>query len=109
MTVGRALDPVRAMTATGGRVERARPRPNASAPTTPRPDELGELARTFDALLDRVAASLRHEQRLSAELSHELRTPLARIVAEIELLHGASARPRIAATAYAVVSRSADR
>ena len=52
----------------------------------PRPDELGELAGTFDALLDRLAASLRHEQRLSAELSHELRTPLARIVAEAELL-----------------------
>lgn len=52
----------------------------------PRPDELGELASTFDALLNRLAASLRHEQRLSAELSHELRTPLARIAAEAELL-----------------------
>jgi signal transduction histidine kinase len=52
----------------------------------PRPDELGELAGTFDALLDRLSASLRHEQRLSAELSHELRTPLARIAAEAELL-----------------------
>jgi signal transduction histidine kinase len=52
----------------------------------PRPDELGELASTFDELLDRLAASLRHEQRLSAELSHELRTPLARIAAQAELL-----------------------
>ena len=41
-------------------------------------DELTELAATLDSLLDRVAASLRHEQRFSAELSHELRTPLAR-------------------------------
>jgi len=48
-------------------------------------DELGRLAATFDALLDRVSASLRREQRFSAELSHELRTPLARICAEAEL------------------------
>jgi signal transduction histidine kinase len=48
-------------------------------------DELTELAATLDRLLDRLAASLRHEQRFSAELSHELRTPLARIAAEAEL------------------------
>jgi two-component system OmpR family sensor kinase len=48
-------------------------------------DELTELAATLDGLLDRLAASLRHEQRFSAELSHELRTPLSRVIAEAEL------------------------
>src|SRR5581483_11720952 len=48
-------------------------------------DELTRLAATLDTLLDRVAASLRHEQSFSAELSHELRTPLSRIAAEAEL------------------------
>jgi two-component system, OmpR family, sensor kinase len=48
-------------------------------------DELTELAATLDGLLDRLAASLRREQRFSAELSHELRTPLARVRAESEL------------------------
>jgi signal transduction histidine kinase len=48
-------------------------------------DELTRLAATLDALLERLAASLRHEQRLTAELSHELRTPLARIAGESEL------------------------
>lgn len=48
-------------------------------------DELTQLAATLDGLLDRLAASLRHEQRFSAEISHELRTPLARIAAEAEL------------------------
>ena len=43
-------------------------------------DELTQLAATLDGLLDRLAASLRHEQRFSAELSHELRTPLARLL-----------------------------
>ncbi|RDI76192.1 Histidine kinase-, DNA gyrase B-, and HSP90-like ATPase [Gaiella occulta] len=48
-------------------------------------DELTRLACTLDALLERLAASLRHEQRFTAELSHELRTPLAKIAAETEL------------------------
>jgi len=48
-------------------------------------DELTELAATLDGLLDRLAASIRHEQRFSAELSHELRTPIARVLAESEL------------------------
>jgi len=48
-------------------------------------DEITELAASLDALLDRLAASLRREQRFSAELSHELRTPLARVIAETEL------------------------
>jgi two-component system, OmpR family, sensor kinase len=48
-------------------------------------DELTELAATLDQLLDRLAASLRHEQRFSAEISHELRTPLSRVLAETEL------------------------
>jgi signal transduction histidine kinase len=54
-------------------------------------DELTELAATLDGLLDRLAASLRHERLFSAELSHELRTPLARILARSELM---LARPR---------------
>ena len=59
---------------------------STGASTSAEPDdEISELAATLDALLDRVAASLRHEQRFSAELSHELRTPLARIIAEAEL------------------------
>jgi signal transduction histidine kinase len=48
-------------------------------------DELTRLARTLDGLLDRLAASLRHERRFSAEMSHELRTPLAKLMAEAEL------------------------
>jgi signal transduction histidine kinase len=49
-------------------------------------DELTRLASTLDRLLDRIAASVRHEQRFTAELSHELRTPLSRISGETELV-----------------------
>lgn len=48
-------------------------------------DELTRLAATLDDMLERLSASLRHEQRFTAELSHELRTPLAKIAAEAEL------------------------
>jgi len=51
-------------------------------------DELTSLAAVFDALLSRLAESLRREQRLTAEISHELRTPLAKILAEAELAGG---------------------
>jgi len=106
ITVGRALDPVHEMTRSAAAwSEQGAPQRFG---TTPRPDELGELARTFDALLDRVAASLRHEQRLSAELSHELRTPLARIVAEVELLQRRDRPPEDRREAYDLIARSAE-
>ena len=54
-------------------------------------DELTRLGTTLDGLLERIAASLRHEQRFTAELSHELRTPLARMRGETELM---LSRPR---------------
>jgi signal transduction histidine kinase len=66
--------------------------------TAQRPAELSALAGNLDELLDRLAAVLRHEQQLTAELSHELRTPLARITAETDWL---LARPRDAAEQHA--------
>lgn len=53
-------------------------------------DELTRLAAVLDRLLDRLSASLRHEQRLTAELAHELRTPLAQIAAQAQfaIRHG---------------------
>jgi signal transduction histidine kinase len=106
ITVGRALDPVRQMTHSAA--DWSEHDLAQRFGTTPRPDELGELARTFDALFDRVAASLRHEQRLSAELSHELRTPLARIVAEVELLQRRERSPEDRREGYALIARSAE-
>jgi two-component system, OmpR family, heavy metal sensor histidine kinase CusS len=106
VTVGRALDPVREMTRSaaewGERDLGRRFGPK------PRPDELGELATTFDGLLDRLAASLRHEQRLSAELSHELRTPLARVMAEVQLLQRRERSEPERREALAAIARNAD-
>jgi two-component system, OmpR family, sensor kinase len=41
-----------------------------------RRDELGELAATFDHMLDRLEAAFTRQTRFTADASHELRTPL---------------------------------
>jgi two-component system sensor histidine kinase CpxA len=50
-----------------------------------RRDELGELARTFDRMADRMETLLAAERRLLLDISHELRSPLARLGVAIEL------------------------
>ncbi len=49
-------------------------------------NEISSLAHTLDALLDKVAAAIRSEQRLTSELAHELRTPLTSVQATAELM-----------------------
>ena len=106
VTIGRALTPVAAMTRSAAAWSEHEPARRFGP--EPRPDELGELARTFDALLDRVSAALRHEQRLSAELSHELRTPLARILGEVELLQRRERSAEERRGAHDAIARSAE-
>ena len=50
-----------------------------------RRDELGQLARTFDRMADRLETQLAAERRLLMDISHELRSPLARLGVAIEL------------------------
>ena len=44
-----------------------------------RRDELGELARTFDQMAERLEGTVAFQRQLLRDLSHELRTPLARL------------------------------
>ena len=71
-------------------------------------DELTQLAATLDRLLERIAASLRHEQRFTAEISHELRTPLARISGEAELMLRRQRTTDEYREALAAIKRSAE-
>lgn len=81
--LGAALRPVRTMTRQAAEWSDRDPA-GRFALGLPR-DEFTELAATLDQLLERVAASLRREQRFSSEVSHELRTPIASLIAEAEL------------------------
>lgn len=59
----------------GGRVVRRR-------------DEIGELARDFDAMAERLESLLGSQRRLLRDVSHELRSPLARLRVALELARG---------------------
>ncbi|WP_412753826.1 sensor histidine kinase [Krasilnikovia sp. M28-CT-15] len=48
-------------------------------------DEVAELARTFDAMLDRLGGAFEAQKRFVANASHELRTPLAVMRTEIDV------------------------
>jgi two-component system OmpR family sensor kinase len=48
-------------------------------------DEVAQLARTMNALLDRLQRALLQQRRFAADAGHELRTPLTVLRAELEL------------------------
>ncbi len=52
---------------------------------TRRRDELGDLARAFNRMADRIQTLLAAERRLLLDISHELRSPLARLGVAVEL------------------------
>ena len=57
----------------------------AGANATRRRDEIGQLARDFDAMAERIEALVGSQRRLLRDVSHELRSPLARLVVALEL------------------------
>lgn len=79
----RALRPIHAVTAAARRVsdDRLDERLALSGPR----DEVRELADTFDAMLERLEASLTAQRRFVANAGHELRTPLTAIRTEVDV------------------------
>ena len=49
-------------------------------------DEVGDLARTFDEMLDRIETAMAGQRRLLADVSHQLRTPLTVARGHLEVL-----------------------
>jgi len=80
---GRALRPIGRVTAAARRVseERLDERLALGGPR----DEVRELADTFDAMLDRLAAGIEGQRRFVANAGHELRTPLTALRTELEV------------------------
>jgi signal transduction histidine kinase len=83
LLAGRALRPLRDITATARRVsgENLGERIALRGPA----DELRELAETFDGMLRRLDAAFASQRRFVANASHELRTPLAIMRTEIDV------------------------
>jgi heavy metal sensor kinase len=55
-------------------------------------DELGDLARTFDGMLDRIEDAFNRQRRFTGDAAHELRTPLSLLRSRFDL---ALAQPRL--------------
>jgi signal transduction histidine kinase len=83
LLAGRALRPLRQITATARRVsgENLGERIGLKGPA----DELKELADTFDGMLSRLDAAFASQRHFVANASHELRTPLAIMRTEVDV------------------------
>ncbi len=83
LLAGRALAPLRKITATARRVsgENLGERIALQGPT----DELKELADTFDGMLGRLDGAFAGQRHFVASASHELRTPLAIMRTEVDV------------------------
>ncbi len=83
LLAGRALRPLREITATARRVtgENLGERIALTGPA----DELRELADTFDGMLGRLDSAFASQRHFVANASHELRTPLAIMRTEIDV------------------------
>ncbi|HEX8648180.1 MAG TPA: HAMP domain-containing sensor histidine kinase [Thermoleophilaceae bacterium] len=87
-----ALAPVRRFTERTESIAEERD-PARRLPEGAQDDELGRLARTFNATLDELERSVSAQRQLVADASHELRTPLASLRTNIELLQSGRAMP----------------
>jgi heavy metal sensor kinase len=98
VVAGRALRPVRVIAATARDISERdlHRRIELNLP----PDELGELAATFNAMLDRLESAFAVLQRFTADAAHELRAPLAVMLADVEV---SLRQPRSAAETRATI------
>lgn len=86
-TTARALRPVRTMTTRVDEISGSNLHERVPVPSTD--DEITDLARTMNAMLERLEDSATRQRRFVSDASHELRSPVAAIRTELEvaLLH----------------------
>jgi two-component system, OmpR family, sensor kinase len=92
MIARRAMHPITELSDTAREIERTRD-PSKRVTPPPADDEVAELARTLDGMLQALSASreeqeamLRRQREFVADASHELRTPLTSVLANLDFL-----------------------
>ena len=91
-TAARAIRPIVELTGAAREIERTRD-PSRHVPLPKADDEVAELARTLEGMLQGLDAArtsteamLERQREFVADASHELRTPLTSVLASLELL-----------------------
>ncbi len=87
----RALRPIEAITNTAQTIEAGdlSQRINYAGPD----DEIGQLATTFDAMLERLQLAFYRERRFTGDAAHELRSPLGVLKGQIEVTLSRQRKP----------------
>ena len=88
LIAGNALGPVRVLTDTARSI--AAENLSRRVPEIDTDDEVAELARTFNKLLERLEKSFRAQENFVANASHQLNTPLSIIKGELDILESKS-------------------
>jgi signal transduction histidine kinase len=83
VVVGRALRPVELIRSQVAEISEAGPDRRVPVPASQ--DEVAQLARTMNAMLDRLAAASARQRAFAADASHELQSPLTRFRTQLEI------------------------
>ena len=98
----RLASPVRSLART---VERFGGGDISARSTIQRKDEIGDLARSFNQMAERITALVTSERRLLQDVSHELQSPLARMAVAAKLTRTAADRDAAAARMQKEITR----